>query len=130
MSQLRVEKLQELIKQEIGKMLLTDLKDPRIGFVTATHVIVTGDLRDAKVYVSIMGNDEQVKASWAGLQSSLGFIRREIGKRIRLRFTPTIEFALDTSLDYSEHIQRLLLQVEREGTSKDKEGGNGNEDRT
>ena len=117
MSQLRVEKLQELIKQEIGKMLLTDLKDPRIGFVTATHVTVTGDLREAKVYVSIMGNDEQVKASWEGLQSSLGFIRREIGKRIRLRFTPTIEFALDTSLDYSEHIQKLLLQVEREETS-------------
>ena len=117
MSQLRVEKLQELIKQEISKMLLMDLKDPRIGFVTATHVTVTGDLRDAKVYVSIMGNDEQVKASWEGLQSSLGFIRREIGKRIRLRFTPTIEFALDTSLDYSEHIQKLLLQVEREESS-------------
>ena len=124
MSQLRVEKLQELIKQEIGKMLLNDLKDPRIGFVTVTHVAVTGDLRDAKVYVSIMGKDEQVKESWAGLQSSLGFIRREIGKRIRLRFTPTIEFALDTSLDYSEHIQKLLLQVEKDTKSQtsDQEG--------
>lgn len=128
MSQLRVEKLQELIKQEIGKMLLTDLKDPRIGFVTVTAVTVTGDLRDAKVYVSIMGSDEQVKASWEGLQSSLGFIRREIGKRIRLRFTPTIEFALDTSLDYSEHIQRLLLQVEREQTSKNNEQSKGEHD--
>ena len=124
MSQLRVEKLQELIKQEISKMLLNDLKDPRIGFVTVTHVTVTGDLRDAKVYVSIMGNDEQVKSSWEGLQSSLGFIRREIGHRIRLRFTPTIEFALDTSLDYSEHIQKLLLQVERENQTQksDQEG--------
>ena len=128
MSQLRVEKLQELIKQEIGKMLLTDLKDPRIGFVTVTAVTVTGDLRDAKVYVSIMGSDEQVKASWEGLQSSLGFIRREIGKRIRLRFTPTIEFALDTSLDYSEHIQRLLLQVEREQISKNNEQAKGEHD--
>ena len=114
MSQVRVEKLQELIKQEIGKMLITDLKDPRLGFITVTHVEVTGDLRDAKVYVSIMGKEDQVKSSWEGLQSSLGFIRREIGKRIRLRFTPTIEFALDTSLDYSDHIQKLLLQVERE----------------
>ncbi len=118
MSQLRVEKLQELIKQEISKMLLSDLKDPRIGFVTVTHVSVTGDLRDAKVFVSIMGNDEKVKESWAGLQSCLGFIRREIGKRIRLRFTPTIEFALDTSLDYSEKIQKLLLQVEKERESE------------
>jgi len=124
MSQLRVEKLQELIKQEISKMLLTDLKDPRIGFVTVTHVTVTGDLRDAKVYVSIMGDDEKVKNSWEGLQSSLGFIRREIGHRIRLRFTPTIEFALDTSLDYSEHIQKLLLQVERDNQTQksDQEG--------
>ncbi|MBR1397424.1 MAG: 30S ribosome-binding factor RbfA [Selenomonadaceae bacterium] len=114
MSQLRVEKLQELIKQEVGKMLLTDLKDPRIGFVTVTHVDVTGDLREAKIFVSIMGNEEQVKDSWQGLQSSIGFIRREIGQRIRLRFTPTIAFALDTSLDYSEHIQKLLLQIEKE----------------
>lgn len=119
MSQLRVEKLQELIKQEVGKMLLTDLKDPRIGFVTVTHVDVTGDLREAKIFVSIMGNEEQVKDSWQGLQSSIGFIRREIGKRIRLRFTPTIAFALDTSLDYSEHIQKLLLQIEKENHNND-----------
>ena len=110
--QLRVEKLQELIKQEMSKMLLTDLKDPRIGFVTVTDVEVTGDLRGAKIYVSIMGGEEQVKSSLEGLQSALGFIRREIGQRVRLRFTPEISFALDTSLDYGDHIQKLLLQVE------------------
>ena len=62
-SQLRIEKLQELIKQEVGKMLLYDIKDPRIGFVTVTEVEMTGDLREAKIYVSIMGNDEQIKNS-------------------------------------------------------------------
>ena len=113
-SQLRVEKLQELIKQEMSKMLLKEIKDPRIGFVTVTDVEMTGDLREAKIYVSIMGNEEKVKESLEGLQSALGFIRREIGKRVRLRFTPTISFALDTSLDYSEHIQKLLLQVNQE----------------
>ena len=113
-SQLRIEKLQELIKQEVGKMLLYDIKDPRIGFVTVTEVEMTGDLREAKIYVSIMGNDEQIKNSMEGLQSALGFIRREIGKRIRLRFTPEISFAPDKSLDYSEHIQKLLLKIERE----------------
>ena len=112
--QLRIEKLQELIKQEMSKMLLTDLKDPRIGFVTVTEVEMTGDLREAKIFVSIMGNAEQVKSSLEGLNSALGFIRREIGQRVRLRFTPEISFALDTSLDYSEHIQKLLLQVEGE----------------
>ena len=110
--QLRIEKLQELIKQEMSKMLLTDLKDPRIGFVTVTDVEMTGDLREAKIYVSIMGDADKVKNSLEGLNSALGFIRREIGQRIRLRFTPEISFALDTSLDYGDHIQKLLLQVE------------------
>ena len=111
-NKLRIEKLQELIKQEMSKMLLKELKDPRIGFVTVTDVEMTGDLREAKIYVSIMGGAEQVKSSLEGLQSALGFIRREIGHRIRLRFTPEISFALDTSLDYGDHIQKLLLQVE------------------
>ena len=110
--QLRIEKLQELIKQEMSKMLLNDLKDPRIGFVTVTGVEMTGDLRAAKIFVSIMGGTDQVKSSLDGLNSALGFIRREIGQRIRLRFTPEISFALDTSLNYGEHIQKLLLQVE------------------
>ena len=126
--QLRIEKLQELIKQEMGKMLLKELKDPRIGFVTVTDVEMTGDLREAKIYVSIMGGEEQVKSSLEGLNSALGFIRREIGHRIRLRFTPEISFTLDTSLDYGDHIQKLLLQVE--GDSKknvDNAEGNGGE---
>lgn len=114
MSQLRVEKVQELMKQEISEIILREVKDPRIGFVTVTSVACTPDLREAKVYVSIMGSEEQVKSSWAGIMSSLGFIRREVGKRIRLRFTPELHFELDKSLDYSAHIQELLLQVERE----------------
>lgn len=111
-NKLRIEKLQELIKQEMSKMLLKEIKDPRIGFVTVTDVEMTGDLREAKIYVSVMGGEEQIKNSLEGLNSALGFIRREIGHRIRLRFTPEISFALDTSLDYGEHIQKLLLQVE------------------
>ena len=113
-NQLRIEKLQELIKQEVSKMLLYDIKDPRIGFVTVTEVEMTGDLREAKIFVSIMGNDEQIKHTMEGLQSALRFVRREIGKRIRLRFTPEISFAPDKSLDYSEHIQKILLQIEKE----------------
>ena len=125
--QLRVEKLQELIKQEMSKMLLTDLKDPRIGFVTVTDVEMTGDLREAKIYVSIMGGQDEVKNSLEGLNSALGFIRREIGQRIRLRFTPEISFALDTSLDYGDHIQKLLLQVEGDIKNVDNAQGGGDE---
>ena len=118
MGQLRVEKVQELMKQEISEIILRELKDPRIGFVTVTSVECTGDLREAKVYVSLMGSEQQVKDCWAGLISSLGFIRREIGRRIRLRFTPEITFTLDKSLDYSAHIQELLLKVQREEQAK------------
>ena len=114
MGQLRVEKVQELMKQEISQIILQELKDPRIGFVTVTSVECTGDLREAKVYVSLMGSEAQVKACWMGLNSSLGFIRREIGKRIRLRVTPELSFALDKSLDYSAHIQELLLKIKAE----------------
>ena len=125
--QLRIEKLQELIKQEMSKMLLTDLKDPRIGFVTVTDVEMTGDLREAKIYVSVMGDSEKVKSSLEGLNSALGFIRREIGQRIRLRFTPEISFALDTSLDYGDHIQKLLLQVEGDNKNVDNAQGRSDE---
>lgn len=116
MGQLRVEKVQELMKQEVSQIILQELKDARVksGFVTVTGVEVTGDLRSAKIFVSIMGSDKQIKESWDGLQSSLGFIRREIGKRIRLHFTPEISFAFDKSLDYSAHIQELLVKIHKE----------------
>ncbi len=114
MSQLRVEKLQELMKQEISQIILRELKDPRIGFVTVTQVELTGDLRNAKIYVSIMGNEKQVKDTLKGLNSSMGFIRREVGHRIRMRVTPELTLALDKSLDYSAHIQELLLKIQKE----------------
>ena len=119
--QLRVEKVQELMKQEISQIILRELKDPRIGFVTVTSVECTGDLREAKVYVSLMGSEKQVEDCWKGLNSSLGFIRREIGKRIRLRVTPELSFALDKSLDYSAHIQELLLKIKAEDEAKAKD---------
>lgn len=119
MSQLRVEKVQELMKQEISQIIQRELKDPRIGFVTVTSVECTGDLREAKIYVSLMGSEQQVKDSWAGLNRGLGFIRREIGKRIRLRFTPELTFELDKSLDYSAHIQELLLKIKADESARD-----------
>ena len=119
MGQLRIEKIQELMKQEISQIILQELKDPRIGFVTVTQVEVTRDLSIAKVYVIFMGIVEQIAKSWKGLNSSLGFIRREVGHRIRLRVTPELKFVLDKSLDYSDHIQKLLLQIERDEQNKE-----------
>lgn len=111
MGQLRIEKVQELIKQEISKIILQELKDPRIGFVTVTQVDVSGDLRYAKIYVSLMGDKEQIQNTWSGLQAALGYMRREIGRRIRLRCTPELSFQIDKSLDYSVHIQELLEKI-------------------
>ena len=104
MGQLRMEKVQELMKQEISKILLQDVKDPRIGFVTVTDVHCSPDLRNARVFVSLMGSEEQMKDCWKGLKSCSGYIRRELGSRVRLRYTPELTFALDTSLAYSAQI--------------------------
>ncbi len=113
MGQLRIEKVQELIKQEVSKIILQELKDPRIGFVTVTQVDVSGDLKYAKIYVSLLGSQEEVKNTWAALQSSLGYLRREIGNRIKLRCTPELSFQIDKSLDHSVHIQELLDKIKK-----------------
>ena len=121
MSKVRVEKVQELMKQEVSDIIFNELKDPRIGFVTVTSVACTEDLREAKIYVSVMGDEKKARDTLNGLNSSLGFVRREIGKRIRLRFTPEISFALDTSLHYSDPIQRLLNEIDEEQPNGKKE---------
>lgn len=117
---LRVEKVQEFIKQEISKIIINEVKDPRIGFVTVTNVEMTKDLRSAKIYVSLFGSDEEKKATWQGLISSLGFFRSEIGKRVRLRFTPEISLHLDNSFENSARIQKILLDIK---DIKKEEGG-------
>lgn len=118
MAKVRVEKVQEFIKQEISQIILHEMKDPRVHFVTVTGVEVTGDLRQAKVFVSLYGTDEEKKETWQALEKAAGFLRSEIGRRIRLRCTPELSFQLDETLAYSEHIQRLLLQVQREDGEK------------
>lgn len=123
MGQLRMERVQELMKQEISKIILEDVKDPRIGFVTVTRVHVTNDLRSARVFVSLLGSDEQMADCWRGLNRSLGFIRREVGRRVRLRYTPELSLEIDDSMAYSAHIQELLLGIQREETEKTEKGG-------
>ncbi|MCR5030049.1 MAG: 30S ribosome-binding factor RbfA [Selenomonadaceae bacterium] len=125
MGQLRMERVQELMKQEISKIILEDVKDPRIGFVTVTRVHVTNDLRSARVFVSLLGSDEQMADCWRGLNRSLGFIRREVGRRVRLRYTPELSLEIDDSMAYSAHIQKLLLGIQREETEKTEKGGTG-----
>ncbi len=121
MSELRVRKIQEFIKQEVGNMLLHDLKDPRLGFITVTEVKLTGDLREATIYVSLFGKPEEKEASLAALNKAKGFIRKELGQRLRIYYTPTISFKEDTSLDYSMHIEGILKKVIKEDENEDRE---------
>ncbi len=123
MSDVRVRKLQEFIKQEVGNMLMRGLKDPRIGFVTVTEVEVTGDMRQATIYVSLFGKDEEKAASLKGLRNAAGHIRSELGKLLHLRYTPEIAFEADTSLDYSMHIESLLKDIKKEEAGAKKDEG-------
>ncbi|MEG0797574.1 MAG: 30S ribosome-binding factor RbfA [Acidaminococcaceae bacterium] len=119
MARLRVEKVQEAIKQEISKIILNDLKDPRVKFVTITAVEASDDLSYAKVYVSLYGPEEEKDEVWKGLNKALGFIRTEIAKRIRLRVAPILSLSKDTSLEYSAHIQDILAKIKKDEGTKD-----------
>lgn len=118
MSELRVRKMQEFIKQEVSSMLLREVKDPRLGFVTVTGVHLTGDLRDATVYVSLFGSEKEKKESITALEMATGFIRRELGKRLKIYYTPQISFEQDTSLDYGMHIEGLIKQIHKDDEAK------------
>lgn len=87
---LRATRVGEQMKKELSDIIGRKLKDPRIGFVTVTDVRVTGDLQQAKVYISVLGDEEQRQNTLKGLEKAKGFIRSEIGQRIRLRKTPEI----------------------------------------
>lgn len=110
----RVNRVAEQMKKELGEIILQKVKDPRIGFITVTDVEVTGDLQNATVFISVLGSDAEKEATLKGLNKAKGFIRTEVGRRIRLRITPEIDFAFDESIAYGNRIQTLLTQVNRE----------------
>jgi ribosome-binding factor A len=99
------------IQQEISLMLLRNVKDRRIGLVTITGVDLSPDLRHAKVYVSSMGTEKQKNESLEALRHAAGWIRHELGQRIRMKFLPEIVFYADTSQEYGERIDRLLDEI-------------------
>jgi len=104
-----------LILQEISTTVLRSVKDPRIQNVTFTAVEVTLDLRLARVYFSVLGEEAQQEAALQGLQSAKGLIKRELGQRLSLRFMPDLEFFYDASIRHAEHIQKLLNDIHSSG---------------
>lgn len=107
----RSNRVAEEIKKEITQMLRDEIKDPRIGFVTVTGVEVTPDIRYAKIFVSVYGNEDAKGQSLEALEKAKGFVRSELGKRMRLRYTPEISFRFDTSIEHGARIMELLEKV-------------------
>lgn len=110
----RQERVEELLKVEISEILQREMQDPRVGFVTITDVEITPDLRHARVFVSIMGDDQKKKTGMKALKSAAGFVRSELGKRVRMRVTPEIEFRADESIDRGVRIFELLEQIKKD----------------
>jgi len=120
----RSEKVADLIHKEISQMLLKSIKDPRIGFVTITKVTVSEDFRLAKVYFSVAGTVEERERSMKGLDSAKGYVRKELGRRIRLRYTPEIMFQFDPSIEYAIHMEELIQSIHGEKGPDGNEEGN------
>lgn len=112
----RPKRLAELLKHEISELVQRHIKDPRIGFVSITDVEVSPDLRHAKVYVSVLGNERERKATVAGLRSAAGFIKRELGRRLRVKHVPEITIIYDESLERGSRILNLIESVVQENT--------------
>ena len=111
---MRANRVAEQMKKELGEIIGQKVKDPRIGFVTVTDVEVTGDLQQATIFISVLGKDSEKEDTLKGLNKAKGFIRTEIGQRIRLRITPEIKFEFDDSVAYGNRIESLLRQVKNE----------------
>jgi len=113
MAELRANRVAEQMKKELGEILTTKMKDPRIGFITVTDVEVTGDLQQATVFISVLGNEKEKQDTLLGLTKAKGFIRSEIGKRIRLRKTPEITFEFDEAYEYGNRIESILRDLNK-----------------
>jgi ribosome-binding factor A len=111
MTSRRVQKAAEAIREVVSMAILTDIKDPRVRDVTVTYVEVTPDMREAKVHVSVMGDETKQQLSLRGLQNSAGFLQSKVSKRIDTRYTPRLTFMLDLGVKRSIEIAQILQSV-------------------
>jgi ribosome-binding factor A len=119
---IRSKKVQVQLKKEISRILHDDLNDPRIGFVTLMRIDLTGDLRYAKVYFSILGDKKVQESSLEGIESATPYIRRLVGQRLKLKYVPELSFRLDRSIEYSMNLEKTFEALQNE--RKDNQEGN------
>ena len=117
----RVSRVAEQIKREIGQMLIQDIKDDRVGagMVSVTDVDVSGDLQHAKIFVSIYGTDEAKAETMAGLKAATGYVRSELGHRVRLRRTPEVIFLEDRSIERGNRVLSLINKISQDRPDQD-----------
>jgi ribosome-binding factor A len=111
MSSRRIAKVAEAVREQVSTAILFDLKDPRVKNVTVTRVEVSPDLRNAKVYVSLMGDEKTQRLTLRGLQSARGFLQAKFAERVEIRYTPILHFELDQGVKRSIEASRLLREV-------------------
>ncbi|WP_353892048.1 30S ribosome-binding factor RbfA [Proteinivorax hydrogeniformans] len=111
MSQQRAIKLAEAIKIETNDIFQKRLKDPRVGFLTITSVDVTNDLRECTIYFTVYGTEQEKTDTLKGVEKAKGFIRSELGKRLKVRHVPELSFKFDHSLEYGNKIDKLLRDI-------------------
>ncbi|HKG36945.1 MAG TPA: 30S ribosome-binding factor RbfA [Solirubrobacterales bacterium] len=108
MATARMRRINEVLREVLGSAIASDLSDPRIGFVTVTSVETSPDLRSARVYVSVLGSEEEREATLAGLRSSHGVLQSRIADETRMKRTPTLSFHYDETIERGVRISRLL----------------------
>lgn len=120
MSVPRVNRISEEYKREISDIIKNGIKDPRIAdFTSVMSVDVTRDLKYAKVYISVLGDEKKKEDTMIGLRSAAGYVRKEMGKRVKLRYTPEIIFELDTTIEHGIYISKLIDEANRSGENKE-----------
>jgi ribosome-binding factor A len=116
----RLEKVQKVAREVLGETIQT-LKDPRIGFTTVLAVRISGDLRHARVYVSVLGSDDERAETMAGLKSATPYLRTQLGRQVRMKYLPELTFELDTGPETAERLESLLKKIHETEDHRDEE---------
>lgn len=112
----RVDRINELLRQEISQLIARQIKDPRLdGVISITQVKTTNDLRNARVFLSVMGDSAAKLSALEGIQSAATYIRRELRDRLAMRYVPFLTFAMDNTLDEADHLYQIMDQIQTGG---------------
>lgn len=123
----RPERLAEQIKEEVSLIIAGEVEDPRVGFVTVTEARVTPDLKHAKIYVSVLGTEQEVKESLAALKHASGFIRTQLGAVLRMKRTPDLHFVYDETTETAARIEELLSEEVKKAQEREQASASDNE---